>query len=164
MKLRVQKKAELCWNQHFPLFLCTSQRNEKKKITLAKFPSLPLKIQDPLFRMLALSPCTFPCDSSGAVDVGLTSAGISSDKVCLQHQLAKSGFFPPCFQQITEQAARTYKLVGWGSTRSKSLDFLANFGNFYFTSFSVPRDRYFPKQHVGHLPSCSAPEIWNLKH
>lgn len=56
---------------------------------------MPLKIEDPPLRMLVLSPCAFPCDSSGAVDVGLVSTGISCDKICLQHQLAKSGFFFP---------------------------------------------------------------------
>lgn len=82
------------WNQHFPSFLWTTTER-KEKITLARLPSLHLKIEDPPFRMLVLSPCSFPCDSSGAVDVGLTSTGISSDRICLQHQLAKSEFFFP---------------------------------------------------------------------
>lgn len=77
--------------QHFSELL----QKERKKMTLARFPSLHLKIEDPPFRMLVLSPCAFPRDSSGAVDVALTSTGISSDKICLQHQLAKSEFFFP---------------------------------------------------------------------
>lgn len=93
--------------QHFSERL---HKEKKKNITLARFPSLPLKIEDPPFRMLVLSPCAFPCDSSGAVDVGLMSTGISSDKICLQHQLAKSGFFFPVPDKLL---SRQQEHINW---------------------------------------------------
>lgn len=111
MKLRIQEKTEFYLLE--PWFSIVSLKNsieKRKKNTLARFPSLPLKIEDPPFRMLVLSPCTFPCDSSGAVDVGLVSIGISSDKICLQHQLAKSGYFFPVSDKLL---SRQQEQMNW---------------------------------------------------